>query len=118
MPRKRAQLRHRLDPRRWALTGEVTQLDAAQVTDLNLTLSGRACRAGEREGELGERVDEGELGEIGWVWPGEAYHDSLRGCVVVGVHLRGGTSATWVYADGAALELPDLVEDLGEEAAA
>ena len=106
----RQALASKLDERAWALTGETDRLDARCIEACQARLVGRVVRAGLRLGLIDEHVDEGELGEVAYIEPGEIY--GCPGCVAVSVHIASGSTRVWMYEHLEQIELPHAVDAL------
>lgn len=115
LDRKRAALRAKLSPGNWAIDGEWIELPEptkANLAELEAALEGRVLRAGLREAEIGEHVDEGQLGELSYVRAGEYWAGELAGLIAISVHVASGSTKTWIYKPGTRLELPHAIAEL------
>ena len=96
-----------LHPSAWILThGLFFEIQANRLAAMKSVLVGKVVRAASRIAIEENRVDEGELGEVYDVAPGEFYDPALSGRLVVCVHLRNGSSVGWVYDHGSYIEAP------------
>lgn len=110
---KNKALEHELHPAAWSLRPYVyIRIEADRLDYMKSMLVGRVMRATSRIAIDEARVDEGELGKVYDIAPGELFDDEFAGCLVVCVHLRNGSSVGWVYRHHTYIEepMPELRE--------
>ena len=114
-PITREELRELLAPGSWSITGEHILLPLPTrdaIAQLERQLVNRVIRAGLREALTGEHVDEGELGRVAWIEPGELLLPELAGLFAIHVHVHSGSTRAWIYKPDTVLERPHAVEAL------